>query len=108
MSSDSAIKGAILFFVIILVGSLLSAVLGGVFGALVAAISPEFVNSLFSVDAGAEITRYSFAVGMIWGLFIGVAVSGFACILAAVTKILRVRFEFKKNQEANKPSEGTS
>lgn len=107
MNTDSAIKGAIWFFVIIMVGSLFSAVLGGAFGALVAAISPELVNSLFGADAGAAVIRYSFAVGMIWGLFIGVAVSGFACFLAAIIKILRIRFEFKRNQEANKPSEAT-
>ena len=105
MSTENAIKGAIWFFVIIVVGSLLSALLGGAFGAFVATISPEFVKSLFSPDAGASITRYSFAVGMVWGLFIGAAVSGFACFLAAVIKILRIRFEFKKNQEPNKVPE---
>jgi uncharacterized membrane protein YdjX (TVP38/TMEM64 family) len=39
-------------------------------------------------------------IGMIWGLFIGVAVSGFACFLAAIIKILRIRFE-KKEQAAH-------
>jgi hypothetical protein len=102
MNTDNAIKGSIWFFVIIVVGSLLSAFLGGAFGALVAAISPEFVKSLFGADAGESVVRYSFAVGMIWGVFIGAAVAGFACLLAAVIKILRIRFEFKKDQEANK------
>ena len=67
MSTENAIKGAIWFFVFIVVGSLLSALLGGAFGALVAAISPDFVRSVFSPEAGASITRYAFAVGMIWG-----------------------------------------
>lgn len=102
MNTENAIKGAIWFLVIIVLGSLLSAILGGAFGALVAAISPEFVKSLFDADAGDSMVRYSFAVGMIWGLFIGAAVAGFACFLAAVIKILRIRFEFKKEQEANK------
>ena len=105
MNTENAIKGAIWFFVIIVAGSLLSALLGGAFGALVAAISPEFVESLFGAEAGEAIIRYAFAVGMIWGIFIGAAVSGFACFLAAVIKILRIRFEFKRNQEANKASE---
>jgi len=105
MNTDNAIKGAIAFFVIIVVGSLISAVLGGAFGALVAVISPEFAKSLFGADAGGAVTRYSFAVGMIWGVFIGATVSGFACFLAAVIKILRIRFEFKKEQEANKTGE---
>ena len=35
------------------------------------------------------------------GLFIGAAVSGFACFLAAVIKILRVKFEYKRERETN-------
>jgi hypothetical protein len=101
MNTENAIKGAIWFFVIIVVGSLLSALLGGVFGAVVATISPEFVKGLFGADAGDAIVRYAFAVGMIWGVFIGAAVSGFACFLAAVLKILRIRLEFKKEQGAS-------
>ncbi len=102
MNTENAIKGAIWFFIIIVVGALLSAVLGGAFGATVALISPEFVQGLFGREAGQSVVRYSFAVGMIWGIFIGAAVSGFACFLAAIIKILRIRFEFKKDKEANK------
>jgi hypothetical protein len=100
MNTENAIKTAVGFFVVIVLGALLSSLLGGVFGAAVAAISPEFVRSLFHTQAGVDIIRYAFAVGMIWGLFAGAAVSGFACFLAAVIKILRIRFEYKKNQEA--------
>ena len=96
MNTEDAIKGAIGFFVVILVGSLLSALVGGGFGAVVAAISPEFVSSLFSQQPDDGIIGYAFAVGMIWGLFIGAAVSGFACFLAAAIKILRIRFERQK------------
>ncbi len=50
------------------------------------------------------IVRYAFAVGMIWGVFIGAAVSGFACFLAVVIKILRIRLEYQKGREANTPA----
>lgn len=102
MNTENAIKRALWFFAIIVVGSLLSAILGGMFGAVVATISPEFVQGLFGREAGEAVVRYSFAVGMIWGVFIGATVSGFACFLATVIKILRIRFEFKKEQGANK------
>lgn len=96
MKPDEAIKIAVVYFAIILVGSLLAAVVGGGFGALVAKISPELVDGLFSPDADASIVRYSLAVGMIWGLFIGGGASGFACLLSAIIKILRIRLEYKK------------
>ena len=101
MNAENVIKAAVGFFVVMLVGALLSAFLGGAFGALVATVSPEFVSSLFSQKAEEGIVRYAFAVGMIWGVFIGAAVSGFACFLAAIIKILRIRFEQKKEQAAN-------
>ena len=105
MNTENAVKGAVGFFVIILVGSLLSSFVGGVFGALVAIISPEFVSGLFSPKAEQGIVRYAFAVGMIWGVFIGAAVSGFACFLSAIIKILRIRLEYRKEREANKASQ---
>lgn len=101
MTIENAVRTAVGFFVVILVGALLSALVGGVFGALVATVSPEFVSSLFSQKAEAVIVRYAFAVSMIWGVFIGAAVSGFACFLAAVIKILRIRFEHRKEEAAN-------
>lgn len=101
MNTENAIKTAVGFFVVVLAGALLSALVGGAFGALIATVSPEFVSSLFSQKAESGIVRYAFAVGMIWGVFIGAAVSGFACFLAAIIKILRIRFEHKKEQPAN-------
>ena len=98
MNSDNAIKSAVGFFIIVVIGALASAILGGAFAALIATISPEFVSSLFGSEAEQNIVRYSFAVGMIWGLFIGAAVSGFACFLAAVIKIVKVKFEYKKKK----------
>lgn len=101
MNTDNAVKGAVGFFVIILAGSLLSALVGGAFGALVATVSPDFVAGLFSHKDEQGLARYAFAVGMIWGVFIGAAVSGFACFLAAIIKILRIRFEYRKERLAN-------
>ncbi len=95
MNTENAIKSAVGFFVIIVVGALASAVLGGAFAALIATISPEFISSLFGSEAKESVVRYSFAVGMIWGLFIGAAASGFACGLATVIKIIRIRFDCK-------------
>ncbi len=105
MNTENARGTAVGFFLIVLIGSLLSALVGGGFGALVATISPQFVTELFSPKAAEGIVRYSFAVGMIWGLFVGAAVSGFACFLAAVLKILRIRFEYRKEQQAGQSSE---
>ena len=101
MKTENAIKGAIGFFVIILIGTLVAALVGGAFGALVAIISPEFVSELFGTEAETGIVRYAFAVGMIWGVFIGAAVSSFACFLTAVIKILRIRLEHRKEAAVN-------
>lgn len=95
MNTEHPVRAAIGFFIIILGGSLLSALIGGLFGALIATISPDFVDGLFSPKEGADLTRYSAVVGAIWGLFIGAAVTGFACFLAAVIRIIRLRIEHK-------------
>jgi hypothetical protein len=93
----SMVKVAAGYFLLVLTGSLLAAFLGGAFGALVAKISPEFVKSLFSLKPeDGSIVRYSFSVGMIWGLFIGVGVSGFACLLTTIVRIIRLRIEHRK------------
>jgi hypothetical protein len=86
MNTENSLKSAVGYFVIILCGSLFSAALGAGFGALIAAISPEFVVNLFVLESEAAIVRYSLVVGMIWGLFIGGGVSGFGCLLAAMAK----------------------
>jgi len=89
------------YFTLVLLGSLLSSLLGGGFGALVATISPEFVKSLFSLKPeDGSIVRYAFTVGMIWGLFIGVGVSCFACLLTAIVRIIRLRIEHRQNEKA--------
>lgn len=89
------------YFAVILIGSLLAAFLGGGFGALVASVSPEFVKNLFSLKpADGSAVRYSFSVGMIWGLFLGVAVSAFACLLTAVVRMIRLRIEHRSGEKA--------
>ena len=91
------IKTAISYFVLVLAGSILAAFIGGAFGAVVAKVSPGFVTSLFSLkEEHGSVVRYAFSVGMIWGLFIGVGVSCFACLLTAVVNIIRLKIEYKK------------
>jgi hypothetical protein len=72
------------FFVAILIAGLSSAALGALFGGVVAMLSPEFVQDLFSHHQAAGLTRYAAAVGMVWGLAIGVAVSGFSLLIFAI------------------------
>ena len=89
-------KGAIGFFVLVLIGSLAAAFIGGLFAVLIAVVSPEFVKSLFALTPeDGSIIRYAFSVGLIWGLFLGVAVSCFACLLTAIVKIIRLRIEHR-------------
>jgi hypothetical protein len=87
------------YFTLILLGSLLAAVLGGGFGALIASVSPRFVSGLFTLKPeDGSVIRYAFSVGMIWGLFIGVAVSCFSCLLTTILKIIRLRIEHRSSE----------
>ncbi len=99
INTDNTVRIAIGFFVIILCGGLLSALIGGGFAALIAVVSPEFIYSLFNPGDKTPVVSYAFAVGMIWGLFIGAGASAFACSLAAILKILKVRFEFRRGDQ---------
>lgn len=91
------IKSTLGYFLMILCGSLIAAVIGGLFATLIAVVSPQFVTGLFSLaPEDGSVARYAFSVGMIWGLFLGVAVSCFACFLTAIVKIIRLRIEHKK------------
>jgi hypothetical protein len=90
----NTVKTAAGYFVLILLGSLLAAALGGGFAVLIAKVSPQFVKGLFSLKPEeGSVARYAFSVGMIWGLFIGVAVSCFTCLLTTILKIIRLRIE---------------
>lgn len=83
------VKTAIQLFGVVLGGALVSAILGGLFAMVIGMVSPEFVSDLFGVKDGVSISRYAFSVGMIWGLFIGAAVGGFACGLSVLLRILK-------------------
>lgn len=91
------IKSAIGYCAIILFGSLLAALIGGGFATLIAFVSPELVTGIFSLDpVSSSVPRYAFAVGMLWGLFIGVGATCFACGLSALVQIIRLRVDYKK------------
>lgn len=83
-----------LHYCLLIVGTAFcGALLGGAFGALVSSISPEFVQGLFMLDEEVNVFRYAWAVGMIWGLFLGLSVGAFAALLMALPRILRARAE---------------
>lgn len=90
------VKTAIQLFGVVLGAALVSAVLGGLFAMLVVVVSPEFVSGLFSLEEDVSLARYAFSVGMIWGLFIGAAVGGFACGLSVLLGLIKLRIDFKK------------
>ena len=90
------VKSAIQLFGVILGASLLSSLLGGLFAMLIASVSPEFIKNLFGITQGASAVRYAFSVGMIWGLFLGAGVSGFACGLSVLMKILNLWIKVDK------------
>ncbi len=95
-AKKSMIRQAVGYFLLVLGGSLAAALIGGGFGALVAAVSPQFVSNLFSLnEADGSAVRYAFSIGMIWGLFLGLGVSCFACVLTAIVKIIRLRVEHR-------------
>ena len=70
-------------FLLILAAGLGSAVVGGLFGAGIALLSPEFVSGLFSPKTG-DLARYAAAVGAVWGLFIGAGTMAFVIGVAAI------------------------
>lgn len=79
------------YFLIILGAALISSALGAGFGAVVALISPEFVEGLFYTKEEVDIVRYAAVAGMIWGLFIGAAVGAFSTLLSVITSIMKSR-----------------
>lgn len=78
------------YFILIVVGALVSSVLGGLFACSVAVISPEFVKGLFSPPAGTALTRYAAAVGMIWGVFLGTAAMGLSLLLVTLIQVAKL------------------
>jgi len=78
------------FFFYIVAGALGASVLGGLFACAVSLLSPDFVKGLFSPPAGANLTRYAAAVGMIWGIFLGTAAMGFSLLLVTVVHVAKL------------------
>ena len=79
----------------------MASLVGGLFAALVATISPEFVKSLFMPEEGASLTRYAAAVGAIWGVFIGTGVMGFCLGLVTLVQIARFLTKRKSNGDTS-------
>ncbi len=77
-------------FFYVVFAALGSSVLGGLFAAIVAFISPDFVRGLFSPPDSSVLPRYAAAVGMIWGLFLGTGVMGFSLALTTLLQAVRV------------------
>lgn len=75
-------------FLLILAAGFASAVLGGLFAAGIALLSPEFVSGLFRPETG-NLARYAAAVGTIWGLFVGAGVMAFVIGVAAIANWFR-------------------
>jgi hypothetical protein len=86
------------YFLFVLGAAILAAIVGGVFAAVVALISPEFVKNLFSPTEGTSLPRYAAAVGAIWGVFIGAGVMGFCLGLVTLVQIAKV-FTRKKGDD---------
>ena len=78
------------YFFYIVGGALVSSALGGLFGCLVAFVSPEFVATLFARPLHDSLIRYAAGVGMIWGLFLGTAAMGFSLLLVTLIQVARV------------------
>ena len=95
------VKTAIQLFGVVLGGALASAMLGGLFAMVIAMVSPDFVTDLFGVKEGVSASRYAFSVGMIWGLFIGAAVGGFACGLSVLLGLIKLRIDFKRTDRGS-------
>ena len=101
MNLEETTKTAAGLFITVLVASLVSAALGALFASVISLVSPDLVSDLFNREEGDRVLRYAAAVGMIWGLFIGAAVSCFASLLAVVVKVIRIRLEYRRDKEAN-------
>ncbi len=88
-------------FLLILAAALGSSILGAIFAAVVALVSPEFVTTLFSRPVTGSVTRYAAGVGMVWGLFLGTAVMGFSLLigtLAKLTQALEARHQESRDE----------
>ena len=77
---------------------------GGLFGAIVAVVSPELIRSLASSPVPDSIVRYAAGLGMIWGLFLGVAVMGFSLLISPLVRLTRA-LEANRHKDGNAKGE---
>jgi hypothetical protein len=77
-----------------------SSLLGGIFGSVVALVSPDFVRGLTATAAAASIVRYAAGLGMIWGLFLGAAVMAFSLFISALVRLARALEEGRVRRES--------
>ena len=96
-------KTAIHFFLIILVGAIGAALVGGGFAAIIGLLAPEFVNDLFGgyEEELPHPVRYATAVGMIWGVFIGAAAASFSCGLSVVIRLIKLRIDVQPSSKTD-------
>ena len=92
-------------FLLILAAALGSSILGALFAAVVALVSPEFVTTLFSQPVTGSVTRYAAGVGMVWGLFLGTAVMGFSLLIGTLAKLTRA-LEGRREESRDEASAG--
>lgn len=78
------------YFLFVLGAAILASIVGGAFAAVLALISPEFINGLFAPPDGTSLPRYAAAVGAIWGVFIGAGVMGFCLGLVTLVQVANV------------------
>ena len=81
-------------FFLIVGAALISALIGGLFGAAISMLSPEFVADIFGKGT-VGIIRYGSAVGAIWGVFLGAAVM---TLIIAVSIIANSILRKKENE----------
>jgi len=91
------------YFLYILGAAILASIVGGLFAAAIALISPEFVKGLFSPPTGASLPRYASAVGAIWGVFIGTGVMGFSLGLVTLVQIAKTLARKMGGEESRVP-----
>jgi hypothetical protein len=90
-------------FLSIVGAALGSSVLGGLFGCVVALVSPEFVRNLASAPQAASLVRYAAGLGMIWGLFLGTAVMAFSLLVTALVKLTKALESRPSRENASGP-----
>ncbi len=85
---------AVIGFLYVLGAALFSALLGSIFGVVLALISPEFASECLFTGA-TKIVRYAAATGLLAGLLIGAGVMCFCMLVTAIS----TRWAKKKSKD---------